>query len=236
MQVAGHGDPTIVFEAGGGDDSSVWAQLEPQVRAGFGVRTVVYDRAGFGKSAPSDRTYRIDEEAIALAGALDRFGVTGPIVIVAHSYGGFIATILAARDKRVAGLVLVDANLAESFDHDEVDHVLSRYLPQLDQLTRTDPARARVMGPILRAYPDTVAAVRAAPPPAAMPIFDIVAEKSWGDSDAENAVLRKGHDEFVAASPARMQVVAAGSGHYVMRDQPQLVIDAIARMIRLVHR
>jgi hypothetical protein len=28
MQVAGVGEPTVVFESGGGDDSSVWAKIE----------------------------------------------------------------------------------------------------------------------------------------------------------------------------------------------------------------
>jgi pimeloyl-ACP methyl ester carboxylesterase len=235
MQVAGHGDPTVVFEAGNGDDSSVWAGIEPQVRQRCGVRTVMYDRAGLGKSGPAPSPYRIDDEATALERALDRFGVRGPIVLVAHSYGGFIATLVAASDKRVVGVVFVDANVVEFFDDAEVAHIVAKYTPQIDTLRRTDPALADVMGPIIRAYPDTVRRMREVVLPLTLPVIDIVAEHSWGDSAEEAAAMKRAHAGFVAASPARVALPATGSSHYVMRDQPDLVIDAIARLLLFLH-
>jgi pimeloyl-ACP methyl ester carboxylesterase len=231
MQVAGEGDPTVVFEAGGGDDSSVWANIEPEVRLRSGVRTVIYDRAGLGKSGPAVGPYRIDHEVAALERALARFRITGPIVLVAHSYGGFLATLMASTNAQVAGVVLVDANLAEFFDDAELAHLQAKSLPELAELEHTHPAIARVMGPILRSYPDTVHRVRAASYPAALPTIDIVAGKSWGD-DEENAAMRRVHAAFVAASPARAAVLATGSSHYVMRDQPDVVIQAIARIVQ----
>jgi pimeloyl-ACP methyl ester carboxylesterase len=236
MQVAGEGEPTVVFEAGGGDDSSVWAGIEPLVRLRSGVRTVVYDRAGLGKSAPAPGPYRIDHEVDALARALARFSIKGPIVLVAHSYGGFLTELMAARDKRIVGVVLVDANLPASFDDAELAHLQAKYLPQLPALEKAKPQLAQVLGPIIRAYPDTVARVRAAPYPPSLLTIDIVAEHSWGDTDAENDAMKKAHAAFVAAAPAtREAVFAAGSSHYVMRDQPELVISAIGHMIQRVH-
>jgi pimeloyl-ACP methyl ester carboxylesterase len=154
-------------------------------------------------------------------------------VLVAHSYGGFIAALVAATDSRVAGVVLVDANLAEFFDDAELAHVQARYGPQLPELERTHPAMAHVMGPLLRAYPETVQRVRAVGFPPGIPVIDIVAEHSWGDTEEENAGMRRAHEAFVAASPARELVVAARSGHYVMRDRPDAVLDAIMRMVRI---
>jgi hypothetical protein len=43
--------------------------------------------------------------------------------------------------------------------------------------------------------------------------------------------MRRAHSEFVAASPKRVAVFAEGSGHYVSRDKPDIVIDAILRLI-----
>jgi pimeloyl-ACP methyl ester carboxylesterase len=222
-----------VFEAGGGDDSSVWETIEPEIRLPNGVRTVLYDRAGLGKSAPAPGPYRIDDEAAALKHALDRFGIRGPLVLVAHSYGGFVATLLAATDAHVAGVVLVDANLAEVFDDAELAHLRAKYTPKLDALERTNPALAHVMAPLMRAYPETVRRVRAATFPPSLPVIDIVAEHSWGDTEEENAAMLRAHTAFVAASPQRELVVATGSGHYVMRDRPAQVIDAVARMVRI---
>lgn len=236
MQVAGDGDPTVVFEAGGGDDSSAWANIEPAVRLRSGVRTVVYDRAGLGKSPIAPGPYSVDHEVDALERALARFSIKGPIVLVAHSYGGFITELMAAHDKRVVGVVLVDANLPASFDAAEIAHVQAKYLPQLPALEKANPKLAQVMGPLLRAYPDTVARVKAAPFPPTLPTVDIVAEHSWGDTDAENDAMKKAHADFVAAAPAvREAVFAAGSSHNVMRDQPEIVISAIGRVIQRVH-
>lgn len=234
MQVAGEGDPTVVFEAGGGEDSSAWARIEPEARLRNGVRTVVYDRAGLGKSPPAAGPYRIDDEAKALRAALDRFAIKGPVVLVAHSYGGFIATLVAASDPRIAGVVLVDANLVGAFDDAFVARLLAKYTPRFPELERTSPRLARVMIPMMKAYPDTVKRLRQVPYPLQLPTVDIVAEHSWGDTDADNAALRKAHDDFVAASPARTQLVATGSDHNVMQHRPELVLDAIARIVRAV--
>jgi pimeloyl-ACP methyl ester carboxylesterase len=236
VQVAGHGDPTVVFEAGGGDDSSVWAKIEPQIRMPSSVRTVLYDRAGLGHSAPAPGAYRIDDEAAALKRVLDRSSVLAPVILVAHSYGGFIATLVAATDARIAGVVLVDANLAEYFDDAALARLKARYAPQFGALQRDKPALAQVMIPLINAYPDTVRRVRAVTFPPAIPVIDIVAEHSWGDTEVENAAMRRVHDAFVAASPEREIVVATGSGHNVMRDRPELLVAEIARMVRIVRR
>ena len=234
--MAGAGSPTVVFEAGGGDDSSVWAEIEPAVREVNGVRTFLYDRAGLGRSdPPAAGEYRIDDEAAALLRALDARRVTGPIVLVAHSYGGFVATLVAATDSRVAGAVLVDANLAAFFDEAEVERLLALYTPQFPALEEQAPELARVMIPLMRAYPETARRLRAVVYPASLPTIDIVAEHSWGATPAQNDAMRRVHAEFVSAAPeSREAVLAEGSGHYVMRDRPDVVLDAIARMVARV--
>lgn len=234
--MAGVGSPTVVFEAGGGDDSSVWTGIEPTVRQANGVRTFLYDRAGLGKSEPPPAgEYRIDDEAAALVRALDARSVTGPIVLVAHSYGGFVAALVAASDPRVAGAVLVDANLSAFFDETEVERLLALYTPQFPALEEQAPEFARVMIPLMRAYPATARRLRAVEYPASLPTIDVVAEHSWGATSEQNDAMRRAHAEFVAAAPdTREAVLAEGSGHYVMRDRPDVVLDAIARMVARV--
>jgi pimeloyl-ACP methyl ester carboxylesterase len=231
--VAGSGTPVIVFEAGGGDDSSVWSTIEPEVRQRNRVRTLVYDRAGLGKSdPPPPGEYRIGDEAAALMRVLDARRLARPIVLVAHSYGGFVALLVAAGDPRVAGVVLVDANLPSYFDGAVVERLLARYSPQFGELEQQAPELARVMIPLMLAYPDTVREVREVDYPAALPTIDIVAERSWGETAEENDEMRRAHADFVAAAPAvREGVLADGSGHYVMRDRPDVVLDAVARMV-----
>lgn len=234
MQVAGHGDPTVVFESGGGSGSSVWAGVEPQIRSHAGVRTVLYDRAGLGQSEPAPGPYAIDHEVGALERALHKCGVHGPLVLVSHSYGGFVSTLMAASDRHVVGIVFVDANLGSFFDKAEVDHLLAKYTPQFDAFQKAQPELARTMIPIMQAYPDTATRVRSVELPLTLPVIDIVAENTWADSPQELTAMRQAHEQFVAASPAREALFARGSGHYVMRDRPQLVIDAVERMVKWV--
>ena len=234
VSVRGTGSPTVVFEAGGGEYSTVWADLEPEVRRANQVRTMLYDRAGLGRSAPTEPPYRIDDEAVALRCELDRHGITAPIVLVAHSYGGFVATLVAAADPRVAGVVLVDANLAAFLDDAQLDRIRERYTPQFPALREAAPQLALVMIPLMQAYPATAARLRQVDIPADIPTIDIVAERTWVDTPDEISALRRAHRDFVAASPEREAVFADGSGHHVMRDRPDLVLDAIARIITKV--
>ncbi|MBF8189204.1 alpha/beta fold hydrolase [Nonomuraea sp. K274] len=75
-------------------------------------RSLLIDLLGFGISdRPRDFTYTLEAHADALAEALRKAGVEGTAVI-AHSMGGSVATVLAARHgELVSNLILVDANL-----------------------------------------------------------------------------------------------------------------------------
>jgi pimeloyl-ACP methyl ester carboxylesterase len=233
MEFAGRGGPTVIFESGGGDDSSVWAAIEPAVRK-LGVRTLVYDRAGLGRSDPRPGTYQIDHEAEGLERALDLCDVRRPLVLVAHSYGGFVSTLVAAQDPRVAGIVFVDANLVGYFDEAELAALAAEYTPQFDALEHARPKLAAVMIPLMKAYPETVSRLRLVEVPVNLPIIDIVAEHSWAKSAEEADAMRRVHSAFVQASETREAIFASGSSHYVMRDRPDLVIAAIKRMIERV--
>jgi len=225
-----------VFESGGGDSSAAWEKLAPEVRQRCAGQTVRYDRAGLGTSDLAPAPYRIDNEASVLERVLDVRDVRGPVVLVAHSYGGFVATLVAASDARVAGVVLVDANLSGFFDDAEVARLLAKYSPQYEALTAAKPDLARVLVPLMKRMPETAQRMREVTFPLAIPTIDIIPERSWGEGDEETLAMRRVHAEFVGASANREEVFASGSGHYIMRDRPDLVLDAVARMVLRVRR
>jgi pimeloyl-ACP methyl ester carboxylesterase len=231
MKSSGSGVPTVVFESGGGEDSSEWANIEPIIRERANVSTVIYDRAGLGKSDPDPRPYRIRDEATALRRALDQCGIRGPIVLVAHSYGGFISEIVASKDKRVKGLVLVDANIPSFFDDKEAAAISSRYTPLAQNLIKENPSLGRNLLRQDQAYPATARSMRDVHLPLSLPIIDITAEHTWVDAPDELAAMRHAHAQFVAESSNRVAIFAAGSGHYISRDRPEIVISAILRLI-----
>ncbi|MFD7835408.1 alpha/beta fold hydrolase [Streptomyces sp. NPDC059761] len=77
-----------------------------------GRRSLLIDLLGHGISdRPTGFDYTLESHADALAVALTSAGVTGA-ELIAHSMGGSVAIVLAARHPRlVSRLVLVDANL-----------------------------------------------------------------------------------------------------------------------------
>lgn len=231
MRNQGQGTPTIVFESAGGEDSSEWSKIEPVIRQRGNVRTIVYDRAGLGKSDVDPRHYRIQDEAAALRRALDQCGIRGPIILVSHSYGGFISEILASKDMRVKGLVMVDANIPSFFDDKEAAILSARYTPLAKDLIKERPNLGQNLLRQDQAYPETARYMRHVHVPLNIPIIDITAEHTWVDAPDELAAMRHAHSEFVAASSSRVGIFAKGSGHYITRDRPDVVIDAVLRLI-----
>jgi pimeloyl-ACP methyl ester carboxylesterase len=92
---AGHGSPTVVLNAGGGDDWLIWQKVQPE--ASKTMRVCSYERAGTGwsESQPGVR----DANNISQQ----------PFVLVSASVAGFFAREYVDRyPAEVAGLVLVD--------------------------------------------------------------------------------------------------------------------------------
>jgi pimeloyl-ACP methyl ester carboxylesterase len=103
----GHGAPAIILDAGLGDDSLIWAKVQPELSRHTTVCS--YDRAGFGWSEP--RPDRRDANSIAdqLHALLRAAHVTPPYILMGHSISGVRLRAYANRySAELAGLVLVD--------------------------------------------------------------------------------------------------------------------------------
>jgi len=80
--------------------------------------TCFYDRAGFGFSDPPDQPVTALSVTNDLHALLRRAGITGKIVLVGHSIGGFYATMYADRfTDQIAGLVLIEPGFSGQGTH-----------------------------------------------------------------------------------------------------------------------
>ncbi|WP_430390927.1 alpha/beta fold hydrolase [Dyella sp. 20L07] len=103
----GTGTPTVVLEAGGGDDSLSFRHIQGRLAAT--TRVCSYDRAGMGFSDPSDGPSTASHVVEDLHALLRQAQISLPAVLVGHSDGGLYVTLYAAKyPKEVAGLVLID--------------------------------------------------------------------------------------------------------------------------------
>ena len=109
LYCAGKGEgPAVVIEAGAGNDSTLWADIVQ--RASHFAKVCTYDRAGLGWSDPAPLPMTFEDRANDLHSLLAATDLTGPLILVGHSYGGYIVRAFARlHSHQVAGIVLVEA-------------------------------------------------------------------------------------------------------------------------------
>lgn len=244
----GVGSPSVVLESGLGGSSFDWGFVQPEITK-F-TRVCSYDRAGMGYSdpGPSPRTTR--RSAHELAQLLDRAGISGPLVLVGASIGGFTVRVFASEHaERVAGLVLVDA----SHEDQEVDVPrIAPFVPLLssvgvfrllgvsfglppDSLAPSVRGFARATAFRAAAYqatadegiylPESMNEVRASRRKLAIPVMVLTA------GQGTDPVWRDLQLDQVALSLKGCQVIAEQSGHAIALSQPQAVVDAIRAIV-----
>ncbi len=109
INCTGRGDPTLILDAGLGDDSLIWGKVQPELSKT--TRVCSYDRAGFGWSQPDPNPQDADRIAQQLHGLLQQANVNGPIVLMGHSIAGLYIRDYAGRyPGGVAGLIFVDGS------------------------------------------------------------------------------------------------------------------------------
>jgi pimeloyl-ACP methyl ester carboxylesterase len=232
LECQGTAAPTVVFVAGLVDRGetawrTVWGQVARNARA------CVYDRAGLGRSDPNPKTATYQAATDGLHTLLRRGRIPGPYVLVGHSLGGLLARLYAHQHPAdVAGVVLVDATPVDWFP--TVQRLLSAALlsplthnPEgfdlrhgLSSLTPLDRPG------VLDCCPLAVMWAPNQPPPGLPASTSQELARSW---EAEQARLAR------LSSASRLQRVL-GSGHYLQRDRPKLVVAGIDDVLRTLRR
>ena len=242
-EVAGAGDPPLVFVHGWCCDHSYFA---PQVRhfsAGHAVAAV--DLRGHGESdrpAPGPGVYDIAalaEDVLAVAAAA---GLGRP-VLVGHSLGALVGLVCAARPGAIRALVMVDPapitnEQAKAFFRDSVEAVRAdgdrswRTAFVQGMFLPTDVARRQA---IIEAFPATEPGI-AADVLRAMGEFDgaavlgsaTVPVLSIGSAGPANSAA-----DLRQACPAITIGQTVGSGHFIQLEVPDQVNAMIERFLTI---
>jgi pimeloyl-ACP methyl ester carboxylesterase len=97
------GDPTVLIH-GSWADHHTWDRVVPGLAQALQV--VVYDRRGYGQSAPGPRPHPVRDDAADVAALLESLDLY-PAHIIAHSYAGAVALRLATeRPEMVRSLAI----------------------------------------------------------------------------------------------------------------------------------
>ena len=217
IETMGETGPTVVFEAGLGNDSSTWKSVAGPVAA-F-ARVVLYDRAGLGQSLPmtdKDAVVTAEEVATRLHKLLSAADIRPPYILVGHSLGGLYVQMYARKYPReVSGVVLIDSASAEA-------------PRELKTRARLEPGSAAYLEE--EGVAESNKQVTNAGPFPDVPLTVIAATDHGPFFKEWEPTLMHLQKQLAALSPRATFIVAQGSGHDVHIDRPGIVIDAIKRM------
>ena len=229
LAIAGHGGPTVVFEAGLGHGKRIWSAVFGPVSNV--TRCVAYDRAGYGQSEPSPCGRDGLQVVHELRNMLQGEKIAPPYVLVGHSLGGTYMKLFAKTyPDEVAGVVLVDARHSEFTQRCRQLGVRRMFYDPPEALLRGLSATARAE---LQAAPLTQKQTRRAGPFPPVPLIvltqsNVAAKWPAGLGRVWEASQR---------SLAKMSVlgrlkVCDDSGHNIHLDRPEVVVRAVLNVVR----
>lgn len=223
----------ILFEGGAGADVSIWDTILKPIADITNATLITYDRAGFGKSELDTSNRDLANHGIlqgiqGLETGLKKLGYGRNIMLVGHSYGGFCATLYAARHvEKVKAAVLIDANHVCWFQDTYVDSVMKL---RKDHWAKNKPTNNWADYYAGLSLANTVELMKQSPFPATVPVIDLVAGNVAPFPDSAGGVRWKAcHKQFADAQPNRQGITAYGCGHIIFRDNPVLVISTIVK-------
>ena len=224
--------PTVVLIPAGGRTAQDWATIQPAV-ASF-TRVCSYDHANFGESDKAPvKLQSADEVVDDLHAWLEASGEKGPFILVSHSNSGFYARRFVTRYPReAAGLVFVDSS------HEEQALRLHELDPQGPGLTDVTARLGFFVKPGERLEWRTelplIVIGRGTPfPRKARDGSDSQTNRMTEEQFAAwDRIWREFQEDLAKRSTHGEFRLAEKSGHFIQRDQPELIIQAIRDVSR----
>jgi pimeloyl-ACP methyl ester carboxylesterase len=225
--------PTVILVPAGGRTAKDWDRIQPDV-ARF-TRVCSYDHANFGRSdrAPV-RLQSVDEVVEDLHAWLQASREKGPFVLVSHSNSGIYVRQFETRyNREVAGLVFLDSA------HEE-------QALRLHELDPAGPAPDELMarvgwyvkpGQRLDWHTEVPLIVIGRGTPFERTARDGSNSQTNRMTEEQFAAWDRIWTEFqkdlAKRSPRGEYRVAHKSGHWIQRDEPELVVQAIRDVCRI---
>ena len=238
---AGAGSPTVILETGLGAESNEWQAVQQEISTS--TQVLRYDRAHRGASdaAPKPRSAA---DMLADLGTLLRIeDIEGPYVLVGHSFGGLLMRLFAHQHPlEVQALILVDSMHEDQFDV---------FGPLFPAPTPTEPRELTGMRSLWTGgwrnpdattegidFTTSLRDARAIKSLGQVPLIVLTAGTFVNSKlipDESRAALQERWEglqkTFLTLSTNARQSFVRDSGHFVQRDNPGAILQAIRTVI-----
>ena len=230
---SGREGPVVVFESGLGEPTETWNDVQPKV-ASF-ARTVLYDRAGIGKSEVAKGPRTVKSIVKDLHSMLKAANVPPPYFLVGHSFGGLLVQLYAhSYPNEVTALVLIDPA------DPRLDTLLRKHMTATEWAAHKkaiDDAMPQMPAPVVAELQalkkSTQTAIEVLPLPR-IPVVLLTGTKKnpeFPGNPLEQDLKLQLHNQLLAKIPNSKHILVANSRHYIQNDAPDLVIQAIQEVI-----
>lgn len=226
--IKGKGIP-ILFESSGGSDATIWKSILEPIAKITGTTLITYDRAGHGKSTVDTLITDIKKHGIInlvedLETGLKKLGYDKEIILVAHSYGGYLATLYATRhSKLVKSVILIDVNhnFMDKYGEEDIKS-LEKYLPEMKE---------KFIGLFYQVSNEreTTKMMSHLSIPQNIPVVDFVAGIPLFQETDKIEHWKECHRKFIESHPKSIGITAYECGHSIWYQNPSLVINTIAK-------
>lgn len=228
--VKGEGTP-ILFDAGGGNDGTVWNSILEQTSKITNAPLITYDRAGLGMSTvdtlqTDDSKHGIISSIEDLEIGLKKLGFDKEIMLISHSYGGYLSTLYAARHpKLVQSVVFIDVN----HDYYEDGYIEKEYV-KTEKLIPEWKKNNKGVYYMSATIFETVKLMSKITIPQNIPVVDFINGIPFLKTPEEIERWKECHRKYVVNNPNVTGITAYGCGHGIWIGNPPLVITTIAKL------
>lgn len=228
--IKGTGIP-ILFDSGGGNDGSVWKSILDKTFNITNATLITYDRAGFGKSTidtlqTDESKHGIISSVEDLETGLKKLGYDKEILLVSHSYGGYLSTLYATRHpKLIKGVVLIDVN-HNYFEDGVIEKELIKQEKLIPEWKKNNKGTYYMSVTIL----ETVKIMSKITIPKSIPVIDFVNGIPFLKTTEDIERWKECHRKYVANNPNVTGITAHDCGHGIWMGNPPLVINSIAKL------
>ncbi|KHF41681.1 alpha/beta fold hydrolase [Halalkalibacter okhensis] len=213
--------PTIVMEAGYGDDSKTWDSVIDELS--MLSKVLVYDRAGVGKSEANSKPRTSFQMVRELNELIKKAKIKPPYILVGHSFGGVNARIYATEyPLEVCGLLLIDSTPEEYRE---------RFLPTMTKAFQKAYNNQFVHECNYDEFNESLHYVKATKRKLDVPLMVLSAGKKAHYSYKSQKLWNDMQRECVDLSSNGEFMIVENSAHYIHHEEPQVVINALKKLM-----